>query len=585
MTEIKEGGFYLDGKPLKIYSGAMHYFRIPEEYWEDRLLKLRAAGLNTVETYVAWNLHEPAKGTFDFSGMLDIRKFLRTAQELGLYAIVRPGPFICAEWDTGGFPGWLLADRNMRLRCSDAVYLSHVADWYRRLFAEIEGAQIGRGGNVIAMQIENEYGSYGNDKSYLRSVEKIMRDCGAETFLFTADGAGCYFLSGGKLPDVYAALTFGSHADTAFDCLAGQQDGAPKTCMEFWDGWFDHWGEEHHVRPKEECLSEVRTFLDTGCNFNLYMFHGGTNFGFTAGANKDADYMPTVTSYDYGAPLGEYGNYTPLYMGIREMMLDARGISPQSLPLPPAPETQEIGRVELTEFASLRGNLEGISRVKFSPAPCALDDFGMTSGYVWYKAEVEGRYADFNLYFSDVHDRAYVYLDGEQAGILWRNDAGKGKDVPPRMHGIFHPALNGKMTVEVLVDAMGGINYGYEIGERKGLGDVMLERQYLFNWECRAIETDDLSALVYDGIKEVPCFMRGKFRAERKDCFVRLDGFRKGFVSVNGKNLGRYWEIGPQKTLYLPGCWLHEGENEIIVFEQEGYRNPTVEITDTPDLG
>ena len=246
MLTIKDGEFKMDGKSFRIYSGSMHYFRIMPEYWEDRLRKLKAAGFNTVETYVCWNMHEPRKGEFDFTGRFDIRRFIKTAQEVGLYAIVRPGPYICAEWDFGGLPAWLLKDRNMRLRCAYPEYLQHVSDFYHRLFEEIGDLQQSEGGNIIAMQIENEYGSYGNDKEYLRYIEKLMLDCGTKVMLFTSDGDDNSMLSGGTLPDVFKTLNFGSRASEIFNAMDRFHENTPKMCTEFWCGWFDHWGEEHH---------------------------------------------------------------------------------------------------------------------------------------------------------------------------------------------------------------------------------------------------------------------------------------------------------------------------------------------------
>lgn len=261
MLTIKDGEFKMDGKSFRIYSGSMHYFRIMPEYWEDRLRKLKAAGFNTVETYVCWNMHEPRKGEFDFTGRFDIRRFIKTAQEVGLYAIVRPGPYICAEWDFGGLPAWLLKDRNMRLRCAYPEYLQHVSDFYHRLFEEIGDLQQSEGGNIIAMQIENEYGSYGNDKEYLRYIEKLMLDCGTKVMLFTSDGDDNSMLSGGTLPDVFKTLNFGSRASEIFNAMDRFRENTPKMCTEFWCGWFDHWGEEHHTRGSDSVAGEIKDFL------------------------------------------------------------------------------------------------------------------------------------------------------------------------------------------------------------------------------------------------------------------------------------------------------------------------------------
>ena len=593
MLQIQDGTFYLNGQPTRLYSGCIHYFRVPRAYWEDSLAKLKAAGLNTVETYVCWNLHEPRKGEFDFDGMLDLVEFLRIAQRLGLYAIVRPGPYICAEWDFGGLPAWLLADRNIRLRCMDERYLAHVRDWYRELFSRIGAMQDTRGGNVIAMQIENEYGSYGNDKEYLREIQRLMTECGCEVLMFTADGNWCNMVSGGGLDGVYKTLTFGSNAAGAFGCLQGVQDNAPRMCMEFWDGWFDHWGEKHHVLPARQVVKEIGDFLAHDSSFNLYMFQGGTNFGFWAGANHGGKYQPTTTSYDYNAPLTEWGDYTPLYYELRAKMLAHRGLQESDLPLPPRARLQTVGRVELRDRASLRDNVPRIAQKHRSGAPVSMEDLGQNFGYLVYHTRLQGKYAAQILTFSQIHDVAYVYIDGKfrtrltrdgKPGLIARIAGGKQAGQGFLLTGDFEKGVD----IDILVDCMGRVNYGRDIYDRKGIGDVHFGNMKLFGWDIYTLPMDDLSPLRYDGAAgEAPCFLRGKFRVQSDaSCFVHMRGFRKGFVSVNGHNLGRYWEIGPQEALYLPGCWLYtDRDNEIVVFEQEGYREPAVVIDERPNLG
>lgn len=587
MLEIKGNDFYLDGKEYRIYSGCIHYFRVPHQYWEDRLQKLKAAGFNTVETYVAWNLHEKEKGKFDFSGMLDIEKFLRIAQDIGLNAIVRPGPYICAEWDFGGFPAWLLKDKNIRLRCNDAAYMAHVRDWFEVLFKKLAPMQKTRGGNIIAMQIENEYGSYGNDKEYLAALKKLMKECGTEVFTFTADGNWCNMISGGRLDDEYIALTFGSNAASAFHSLKGLQDEGPHTCMEFWDGWFDHWGERHHVRPAKQVAKEVETFLNNGNSFNLYMFHGGTNFNFWAGSNFDKGIHPTTTSYDYNAPLSEWGGYTPLYHLIRKNMLAYQGLREEDLPLPPAPVFQNIGKVELTEKAGLKANVTRIGQKHHCAHMPSMEELGQNFGYMVYHTTFSGKYVPQLLHLDDVHDRAYVYVNGKHFKTVWRN---KKKSIfkggNQNRHSFLLTDCKNGATIDILLDAMGRVNYGKELYDRKGIGGVSFGAQNLFGWDVYTLEMDNLEKLQYDGAEQAPCFLRGKFTAKKGDCFVHMDGFTKGFVTVNGFNLGRYWKIGPQKALYLPGTILKENEeNEIIVFEQEEYRSPSIVINDVPDLG
>ena len=586
MLEIKDGKFLLNGEEFRIYSGCIHYFRVPQALWKDRLAKLKAAGLNTVETYVAWNMHEAKRGEYVFSGMADIVKFIKTAQELGLYVILRPGPYICAEWDLGGLPAWILADKNVVLRCMNKPYLAYVEEWFKVLFDKVRDLQITRGGNIIAMQIENEYGSYGNDKEYLQYIADLMKKCGAEVLLFTADGNWSNFISGGGLPGVYKTLTFGSNAAGAFSALKGLQDeNMPKTCMEFWDGWFDHWGEKHHVRPPKQVEKEIKDFLDAGANFNLYMFHGGTNFGFTAGANHFGDYQPTTTSYDYNAPLNEWGDYTPLYHVLRALMLKERGLSESDLPLPPAPKYTDIGMVKMTEFASLKGNLDNIGTKHRSGNPASMEDLGQQSGYMYYSTVMQGKYALQPLAVNGIHDLAYISVNGGAPKRVYRNKKGLfgKKDVASCK---FLQGAGEKLTLDIFLDCMGRVNYGARIYDRKGIESVTYGNQLLFGWDIWTLPMDNLQKLSYDGVKSVPCFMRGTFDAKSTgECFVHLKGFVKGFVTVNGFNLGRYWNIGPQKALWLPSCLLKEKDNEIVVFEQEGYSAAQVEITSVPDLG
>lgn len=580
MLTIKDSEFKMDGKSFRIYSGSMHYFRIMPEYWEDRLKKLKAAGFNTVETYVCWNMHEPKKGEFDFTGRFDIRRFIKTAQEVGLYAIVRPGPYICAEWDFGGLPAWLLKDRNMRLRCAYPEYLQHVSDFYHRLFEEIGDLQQSEGGNIIAMQIENEYGSYGNDKEYLRYIEKLMLDCGTKVMLFTSDGDDNSMLSGGTLPDVFKTLNFGSRASEIFNAMDRFHENTPKMCTEFWCGWFDHWGEEHHTRGSDSVAGEIKDFLDIDASFNFYMFHGGTNFGFTAGANCYEEYQPTVTSYDYCALLTEWGDYTPAYHAVRELLLKAQNLPETELPA--SPELQTIGKVELDESTSLMSNFDNLGERHRVPLPESMEYFGQNSGMIYYETKLEQIYDPRELRVANVHDIAYVYIDGEHKATIDRRDENKvvGYDTFK-----FDGCTDG-CTIGVLVDAMGRVNYGEHLYDRKGIDAIRYGNQNLMGYDVVTLPLDNPEKIDFslEGGK-YPLFMRGHFKAQsQKDCFVHLDGFKKGCVYINGFNIGRYWEIGPQRALYIPGVLLKD-ENEIIILELEGCEKAEVEITAEPDLG
>lgn len=592
MLEIKNKEFYMNGKPFKIYSGAMHYFRILPEYWEDRLTKLKLAGFNTVETYVCWNLHEPKPNEFCFDGLLDIVKFIETAKKVGLYCIVRPGPYICAEWDFGGLPAWLLKDKNMQIRCNYPDYLSCVERFYKKLLPMLVPHLETNGGNIIAMQVENEYGSYGNDKEYLKFIESLMNECGINVLYFTSDGNWKNMLSGGSLSHIYKVLNFGSKAKTAFNCLKDFENSGPNMCGEFWCGWFDHWGDKHHTRDASSVGKEIKDFLDIGASFNFYMFHGGTNFGFTAGANQNPGkaYEPTVTSYDYCALLNEWGDYTPAYHEIREILCAYQGI--EMTELPESPKLQTIGNVELTEFASLFDNLSNIAEKHYAPVPESMEYFNQNFGLIYYETVISGKYDISPLNIKGVHDFGYVYFDDKYKKRISRleyTSESKGLKAlfSKKNSGKFlMSAINGNRKIGVLVDAMGRVNYGEHMTDRKGITDIYIGNQRQMGYDVYTIPLDNLDKLEYKADKkEAPLFLKGSFKAEsNKDCFVHLNGFKKGYVWVNGFNLGRYWEIGPQKSLYLPGALLKE-ENEIIVLEMEGFSNPTVSITDKHNLG
>lgn len=596
MLEIKNKKFYMDSKPFDIYSGAMHYFRTVPEYWEDRLTKLKAAGFNTVETYVCWNLHEKKPGEFDFSGILDIEKYLEIAQKVGLYAIVRPGPYICAEWDFGGLPAWLLKDKNMQIRCMYPDYLKCVERFYKELLPRLVPHLESHGGNIIAMQVENEYGSYGNDKDYLRYVEKLTRDCGIDCLLFTSDENTNNMISGGSLPDIYKVLNFGSRSRTAFNVLKDFENDGPNMCGEFWCGWFDHWRDKHHTRNSLEIVNEIKGFIDNGASFNIYMFHGGTNFGFTAGANHNQGhgYEPTVTSYDYCAMLTEWGDYTPAYHAVRKLLCEKQGIEPPELP--ESPKLQSIGKVELTETASLFENLDNIGEKHHVPVPEGMEYFGQNFGLIYYETTLKGKYNASPMYVKNVHDFAEVYFDGEKKTSIDRTlysvegkttlkdvifKKKKGESSPFLM-----PALSGERKIGVLVDTMGRVNYGNML-DRKGISDIYLGIQRLMNYDVWTLPLDNLDKLKYSSSvkKEEPVFLRGSFKTDSKaDCFIHLDGFNRGCVYINGFNLGRFWKVGPQKSLYIPGTLLKD-KNEIIVFNIGGYSKPTVSITDKHNLG
>ena len=575
MLRAENGQFTLNGEPFRILSGAIHYFRVCPEYWEDRMRKLKECGFNTLETYCCWNLHERKEGTFDFSGRLDLVKYIETAQKLGLYVILRPGPYICAEWDFGGLPAWLLKD-NIPLRCNDQRFLQKLRPFLLKLFELVKPYLCTAGGPILAMQVENEYGSYGNDKDYMAAVNRIYDEGGIDCLRFTADGSWNLMLGGGNLPGLPAAVNFGSKALENLAGLRVFRPDDPFFCAEFWCGWFDHWYEEHHTRTVESITADIGELLDSGASLNIYMFHGGTNFGFFNGANHtDGVYMPTVTSYDYCALLSECGDLTPAYHAVREL-LGARG----PLTVCDSPKAA-YGSVTLTEQAALLPQADRLASPIRSAQTMTMEQLGQDFGFTLYRTTLRGPFTDIGLDLGRVHDRALVFLDGRHIGTVERS---RRKDTMLLSLGFGETA-----KLEILVENMGRVNYGTKLLDKKGLLDgVRLGPQFHFGWEMLCLPMEDLSALRWTETAEGPMFLRGRLDIPEppRDTFLRLDGFTKGFVLINGFNIGRFYNpAGPQQTLYIPAPLLKEGENEIIVFESDGFDDPVVEFVDTPELG
>ena len=577
--------FYLDGKPFYILSGTIHYFRVPREYWRDRLLKLKECGFNTVETYTCWNLHEPREGEFCFDDMLDIEGFLETAKELGLYVILRPGPYICAEWEFGGLPAWILSYDNLPLRCYDETFISKVRRYYKELLGRARPYLASNGGPIIMLQIENEYGSYGDDKDYLRAIAQIYKDNGMDCLYFTSDGTCYSMLNGGTLDGYLAVANFGADPKLRLPALKEFRPNQPVMCGEFWCGWFDHWFEPHHVRDYTEVISAVRSFFEMNASLNMYMFHGGTNFAFTSGANHPGVYQPTITSYDYGAPLSEAGDRTEMYYELRKLVEEFFG----KLPPMTATETSKkaYGRVYLTEQADLFDNLDRISKPVHVAAPKSMEMIGQNDGFILYRTKITGPREERSMICNTVHDRAQIFVDGEYKDVYERW-------APKATEDLFKLSLGygESVQLDLLVENMGRVNYGPNMLDRKGVQGVRFGNFYHFGWDMYPLPMSDLSGLRYEASEELPgkrpTFFRGTLTVEGTpaDTFVRLDGFQKGFVMVNGHNLGRYFNAaGPQKTLYVPAPFLREGDNEVVVFESDRTDRLSVEFFAEPDLG
>ncbi len=583
----KDGQFLLKGEPFRILSGAIHYFRVPPEYWEDRLKKLRACGFNTVETYVCWNLHERQEGKFDFSGRLDLKRFLQTAKELGLYVILRPGPFICAEWEFGGLPAWLLRYRGMHLRSSDPVFLTKTKRYLRRVLREIDSFLSAKGGPVIALQVENEYGSYGGDKDYLNALYRFYLDNGIDEFFFTSDGTDPLMLQSGTLPPVLAAVNFGSRSDLAYRAQQAFQPGRPFFCAEYWGGWFDHWYEKHHTRSAASVIEDLDRLLSFGGSFNIFPFHGGTNFGYTNGANLDGPthdgaYMPTVTSYDYGAPLSESGEMTDKYYGLQALLAKHFGPPPEIEVTQPT--YRNYGGVWLTEQFPLLTRADRLASPVISADPPTMEELGQDFGFLLYRHLLTGPFGEKQLRLPRLHDRAQIFINGKPVGVQERT--GRRNDTVTLSLGEGETA-----ELAILVENMGRVNYGPKLWDEKGLlGGVLLGVTRLAGFETYSLPLETPPQDGYETQVEpenCPAFLLGRLTVEEPaDTFVRLDGFHRGMVYVNGFALGRYDNpAGPQRTLYLPAPLLHTGVNEITVLELEGFDTPCITLTDTPDLG
>ncbi|MGQ4387386.1 glycoside hydrolase family 35 protein [Streptomyces sp. SAS_270] len=582
MSEFTVGDkdFLLDGRPVRLLSGALHYFRVHEEQWGHRLGMLRAMGLTCVETYVPWNLHEPRPG--DFRDVEQLGRFLDAAREAGLWAIVRPGPYICAEWENGGLPHWLTGEPGARVRTREERYLAHVERWFGRLLKEIVPRQLDRGGPVIMVQVENEYGSYGSDQVYLGWLADLLRGEGVSVPLFTSDGPEDHMLTGGSIPDVLATANFGSDARAGFETLRRHRPEGPLMCMEFWCGWFDHWGGGHVVRDARDAADALREILECGASVNLYMAHGGTNFAGWAGANRgggalhDGPLEPDVTSYDYDAPIDELGRPTEKFWLFREVLAAcADGPLPE---VPPAPAALEASaEVELTAWAPLDAVLDTLGGPDaVHPVPPTFEELDVDRGLVRYTVDIPGPRQPYPLTVRGLRDLAVVYVDGVAAGVL-SEDAAELKE----------PVV-GPARVELWVESLGRVNYGPRSGESKGIaGGVLHERQYLHGVRARGLRLDAFDS----GVEAVPFGAlpgdgaRGLYRGTvtvrgAGDALLELPGWTRGFVWVNGFNLGRYWSAGPQTSLYVPGPVLREGANEVWLLElqEASTAGPRLEI-------
>ena len=591
----RDGAFWIDGRQVRLLAGTMHYFRIPRAYWRERMLEARALGLNAIETYLCWNLHERREGEFDFSGNLDVEAYFRLAHELGLYVVARPGPYICSEWDNGGIPAWLMLRPGIRFRRSNQPYEAAVANYMRVVIPKIRALDADHGGPVVAVQIENEYGSYAADKDHLAFLRDLYRAAGVKLPLFTADSCEYYpgeetshlsqlTFSGGTLPGTPAALNFGKESAR---CLAFRQRVRPDDlplCAEFWCGWFEIWGGPRETRGVEATSRELETMLEAGCSIIFYALCGGTMFYMTGGANGGGpcrkDYRPNTTSYDFDAILTEAGERTPKFHAYRELIARHTGVTPpERRPLPrPA---GFAGRAPLTGSTPLAAVLDAVAakRVR-GTSPLSFEELGTDFGYVFYRTRVPAPIADpvtapFALL--GVRDRANVLVDGRPLCTCYRNDASHvTPDVTVGPQGV---------ELAVLVENMGRIHFGNMVGcDTKGIcQDITFSHQILTGWEMWTLPLDNPDGRFAfgpaDAALQAPAFHLVEFGvAAPADTYLKFPG-TKGMTWINGHPLGRYWNIGPGDTLYVSGCYLRPGVNRLVIFETDALGADTVEFT------
>lgn len=580
--EVGKNTFLLNGKPFVVKAAEVHYPRIPEPYWEQRILSCKALGMNTLCLYVFWNLHEQQPGKFDFSGNKDIAKFCRLAQKHGMYVIVRPGPYVCAEWEMGGLPWWLLKKDDVQLRTLDPYYMERVGIFMNEVGKQLADLQISRGGNIIMVQVENEYGSYGIDKPYVSAIRDLVKKAGfTDVPLFQCDWSSNF--TNNALDDLLWTVNFGTGAniDEQFKKLKSLRPETPMMCSEFWSGWFDHWGRKHETRDAATMVSGIKDMLDRNISFSLYMTHGGTTFGWWGGANNPA-YSAMCSSYDYDAPISEAGWTTPKYFQLRDLLKQYLPEG-ETLPEPPA-QYPVISVPAITEW-KVAPLFDNLPQAKQSEDTKPMEQFDQGWGSILYRTTLKEDVKGI-LHIDEVHDWAQVFADGK---LLGRLDRRRGEFTLP-----LKETLKKGTRLDILVEAMGRVNFDKSIHDRKGITnkvEVVSGEQVkeLKGWEVYNLPPfyEFVSQKNYQAGKPVdgPAYYKATFRLDKTgDTFLDMQTWGKGMVWVNGHAMGRFWEIGPQQTLYMPGCWLKEGENEIIVLDLKGPAEAKVAGVEKPIL-
>ncbi|PAW94744.1 beta-galactosidase [Mucilaginibacter sp. MD40] len=572
---LADSVFLLDGKPFQMISGEMHYPRIPREAWRARMKMAKAMGLNTIGTYVFWNLHEPQKGKFDFSGNNDIAEFVKIAQQEGLWVILRPSPYVCAEWEFGGYPYWLQKEKGLVVRSKEAQYLKEYETYIKQVGKILAPLQINHGGNVLMVQIENEYGSFGSDKDYLAINQKMFKEAGFDGLLYTCDPAAD--LTKGYLPGLLPAVNGLDDPKKVKQLVRENHNGkGPFYIAEWYPAWFDWWGTPHHTVPAEKYAGRLDSVLAAGISINMYMFHGGTTRDFMNGANyKDGTpYEPQISSYDYDAPLDEAGNPTPKFIAFRNVIQKhlAPGVALPAVPA--AKPAMAIPAVKLTAAVSI---LQNLPKPVSSTTPLTFEDLQQDYGYVLYRTQVKG---NGKLTIKGLRDYAVVLVNGKTAGTLDRrlNQDSLNLTLP-----------KGSVTLDILVENLGRINFGkYLLQNKKGItGSVMFNNSELKGWQMYSLPMANINQVKFGstGVNYTsPTLQKGTFNLSKvEDTYFNMSDWGKGVVWINGHNLGRYWRVGPQQTLYVPAEWLKKGRNELVVFDMIKPGNTIVSV-DKPIL-
>ncbi|MDP4261729.1 MAG: beta-galactosidase [Bacteroidota bacterium] len=558
---LGDTAFLLDGKPFQMISGEMHYTRIPKEYWRDRMKMAKAMGLNTIGTYVFWNAHEPFPGKYDFSDNNNIAAFIQIAREEGLWVVLRPSPYVCAEWEFGGYPWWLLKDSTVKVRSRDKRFTGAYAQYILQLAKQLVPLLVTHGGNILMVQIENEYGSYSNDKTYLDMNRQLFRNAGFDGVLFTCDGADK--MANGYLPGYLPAVNGLEDPAEVKAVINKYHEGeGPYYVAEWYPGWFDQWGKRHAKGVADKEAEKLDKILSAGISVNMYVFHGGTTRDFMNGANMNIDqpYAPQVSSYDYDAPLDEAGNPTEKYFKFREII--AKHLPPGST-LPAVPvkkKTIAITNILFTQFAGVFDNLP---KPVLSKTPLCFEAIDQAYGFVLYRSVIKQAKPGY-LKIGGLRDYAIIYINGKQAGILDR----RLKQDSLLLNDILQNAM-----LDIWVENNGRINYGpYLTDNRKGiLQRVTLNGTEIADWKMYSFPFSDLNTIKFK-VKtpgSQPGLYKGYFTlTETGDTYLDMRSFGKGFVFLNGLNIGKYWQTGPQQTLYVPAGWLKKGVNEIVVFDE-----------------